>query len=73
MKIVTKLEINELCFFIMGDRVNEARVKGIDIAVTSSDVNITYTIDRNPLGGSYTNRIAEEDIFGTKQELLNSL
>jgi len=73
MEIKTLLDIYDECYFLMCDRINKAIIQEVWIKKTRNEINVTYIIDKNPCGTSYTITLSSNDVFATKQELLNSL
>lgn len=74
MKIETQHNIEDKVFFLFKDAVRQATIKSIDISIAhESEINITYTIKKNPAGSMYTLRFDECELFSTKQGLLESL
>lgn len=73
MKIETKFNIGNKCYFLMLDKVREAVIEEIETRNVQGQSNIIYTIDKNPAGSQYTKRLLEHEIFKTKQDLLDSL
>lgn len=73
MKIETKLNLQDKCFFLMLDAVREAVICRIETSNVVGETNVIYTIDKNPAGSQYTKRLLESEVFETKQELLDSL
>lgn len=73
MKIETKFDLNDKCYFLMGNMVNQAVIERIETSNVKGQSSVIYTIDRNPQGTQYTKRLSEHEVFKTKQDLLDSL
>lgn len=73
MEIKTKLNINDDTFFLFLNKVHSAKIREIETFSTENTTRIIYTIYENPAGSQHTTRFHEYEIFGTKQELLDSL
>jgi len=75
MKIETKLSVNQQAFFMMNNKVCEAKIIGIKVMVGNDAYPyITYEIDNNPAGTKYTTTgFNESEIFSHKQALLETL
>ena len=73
MKIETKLNIKDECYFLFCNKVKTGIVKDIQISVLKEKMYIKYSILFKDCDKTETKIYLEEDIFKTKQELLNSL
>ena len=73
MKIETKLNLRDKCYFLMHGKVRESRIQAIDILINESGNHSYYHVDNNPAGGQYTTRFSDNDIFNSKEDLLKSL
>jgi len=73
MKIETKLNLGDECFFIMGNKIRKAIVKSINVFIENNKEKLVkYEIEENPLG-DYRTYFYDNELFKTKQDLLNSL
>ena len=73
MKLETKLEIEDECYFLFCNKVKTGFVKDIQISVLKEKMYIKYSILFKDCDKAETKIYLEQDIFKTKQELLNSL
>jgi hypothetical protein len=73
MKIETKLNVEDECYFLFHNKVKTGEVKDIQISVLKEKMYIKYSILFNDCDKNEHKIYLEEDIFKTKQELLNSL
>ena len=69
MTIETKFGIGDNVWFISKDTAKYTKVIGINILCTADKINISYTYDSSN-GFTAAN---ENKVFGSKQELLDSL
>ena len=73
MTIKTKLDLNDECFFLMGNKINKAVIKEIETRNKREQSTVIYYINENPVGEQYTTRFLESELFETKQDLLETL
>ena len=73
MIIETKLEIEDECYFLFHNKVKTGFVKDIQISVLKEKMYIKYSILFKDCDKAETKMYLEEDIFKTKQDLLESL
>lgn len=73
MIIETKLEIEDECYFLFHNKVKTGFVKDIQISVLKEKMYIKYSILFKDCDKSETKIYLENDIFKTKQNLLESL
>mgnify|MGYP003642053252 FL=1 len=73
MRIETKLNIKDKCYFLMCDAVREATIERIETSNVKGQSDVIYTIDENPAGTQYTKRLLEHEVYETKQDLLDAL
>ena len=67
MEVQTKFNINDTVWFVVDNKVTQRRITGIEISVEDPALpKITYTT----IGGI---KYPEQDVFKTKQELIDSL
>ena len=67
MEVQTKFNINDTVWVVADNKVTQRRITGIEISVEDSALpKITYTT----IGGI---KYPEQDVFKTKQELIDSL
>ena len=72
MKIETKLNVEDECYFLHSNKVKTGFIKDIQISVLKEKMYIKYSIlfkNDDKAARIYL----EEDVFKTKQELLDSL
>jgi len=72
-QITFKHEINEEVYFMYMNKVRSARIIHISIKKDKRGVEIWYVIDKNPCGSSHTKNFNENELFGSKADLLESL
>lgn len=73
MKIETKLEIENECYFLYFNKVNTGIVKDIQISVLKERTYIKYTVLFKDCDKQESKIFLEDNVFKTKQELLASL
>jgi hypothetical protein len=73
MKIETKLNIKDKCYFLMRDAVREAIIERIETINVQGQSDVIYIINENPAGTQYTKRLLEREVYETKQDLLAAL
>ena len=73
MLIETKLDVGSTAFFMCLNQVRQSKVVNVDTYTSATDCKVVYTLKENPAGGQYTTRFSEEDVFKTKESLLESL
>ena len=73
MKIETKLNIGDICYFMTINKIFSSVIESISIRALRGELNIEYQIRNNQAGTQYTKLFSENEIFATKQDLLNSL
>lgn len=72
MKIETKLNVEDECYFLHSNKVKTGFIKDIQISVLKEKMYIKYSVlfkNDDKAARIYL----EEDVFKTKQELLDSL
>jgi hypothetical protein len=57
----------------MCDAVKEAVIERIETSNLQGQTDVIYTIDENPAGSQYTKRLLEQEVYETKQDLLDAL
>lgn len=57
----------------MCDTIREAVIERIETSNVIGQSDVIYTIDKNPAGSQYTNRLLEHEVYETKQDLLDNL
>jgi len=73
MTVKTKLNIGDICYFMINSKVLSSKVKTIDIYISDDSIRTRYWITENPAGSRYSNCFEDENIFATKELLLQSL
>lgn len=73
MTIETKLNISDECYLLCCNKVRTGIVKDIQISVLKEKMYIKYSILFNDSDKTEHKIYLEEDIFKTKQDLLDSL
>ena len=73
MKIITKLDIEDECYFLFNNKVNNGFIKDIEISVLKEKTYIKYSIVNKDENKPGTKLYLEEFVFKTKQDLLESL
>ncbi len=73
MTIKTKLNIGDIGYFMTQNAIYSAKVEYIEVLVKTGETRVIYGVDSNPCGHQYTSRFFEDEIFETKQDLLNNL
>lgn len=80
MKLETKFDVGQRVYFMSHNKVQNAIVLSIDICVSvlSSEysthkTDCIYTLDYRETYNSGFERVKEDVLFGSKQDLLNSL
>jgi hypothetical protein len=73
MKIETKLNIKDRCYFLMCDAVREAVIERIETSNLQGQTDVIYTIEENPAGSQYTKRLLEHEVYETIHDLLDAL
>lgn len=73
MKIETKLDVENECYFLHNNKVKTGFIKDIQISVLTEKMYIKYSVLFKDCDKAETKIFLEEDVFKTKQELLNSL
>lgn len=73
MKIETKLNVSDECYFLNNNKVKTGLVKDIQISVLKEKMYIKYSILFKDCDKEESKIFLEENIFKTKQELLDSL
>lgn len=73
MKIETKLDVENECYFLFANRVKTGFIKDIQISVLKEQTYIKYSILFKDCDRAETKIFLEENVFKTKQELLDSL
>jgi len=73
MKFTTKFNLGQTVFFIINSVIYNSEVESVDAFISVSKEWIRYEVKQNKAGTQYTTRFSESDVFGTKQELLDSL
>ena len=73
MKIETKLNVEDECYFLFHNKVKTGFVKDIQICILKEKMYIKYSILFKDCDKAETKIYLEEAIFKTKQELLHSL
>lgn len=73
MKIETKLNVEDECYFLHSNKVKTGFIKDIQISVLKEKMYIKYSVLFKNDDKAETKIYLEEDVFKTKQELLDSL
>lgn len=73
MKVETKLNVEDECYFLFHNKVKTGFVKDIQIFILKEKMYIKYSILFKDCDKAETKIYLEEAIFKTKQELLHSL
>ncbi len=79
MKIETKLDIGDTAFFMTQSKVYSSEIESIDVHVTQSgiyktgNVSTKYWVKINPAGAQYTTCFYDNEIFASKELLLETL
>lgn len=73
MKIETKLNVEDECYFLFHNKVKTGFVKEIQIFILKEKMYIKYSILFKDCDKAETKIYLEEYVFKTKQELLESL
>ena len=66
MEIKTKFSVNDIIWCIYENKAIRAKITAVSITVDTANTVIEYTIDRDE-------RLYENQVFSTKEELINSL
>ena len=73
MVVKTKLNIGDYAYFMFKEKVRTEKITAIEIRVTADGIKIDYLVAQNPCGTQYTRYFSDFAVFGSKEELLNSL
>lgn len=73
MKIETKLNLKDTCYFLTQNAVRQSKIVRIEVRIAEDKCDILYTVESNPAGGQYKTMFNEHEIFLTKEELLKTL
>ena len=74
MKIETKFDPKQKVFFLFENRVCTEFIEEIKITIDSAGIQyVEYIVNDNPMGSPYGKLFLEEQLFTTKQDLLDSL
>jgi len=74
MKIQTKFDTNQPVFFLYKNKVIESNIDSITITIDIHDrIKYVYTIKETAKSEFSTSRFNENELFSTKQLLLDSL
>jgi len=66
MKVTTKFNIGDVVWYVSDNKVNKLDVTGVVIDVDDTGTKIEYYLH-------YDIKLTEEELFKTKEELLESL
>ena len=77
-KFNTKFKVEEIVYTLINKKITEVRVEKIEANVTITDcdksiINIKYSIVKNDYTRKYFGYCPEEDLYRTKEELINNL
>lgn len=67
MEVKTKFEIGDVVFHISDNKIKEQKVTGVGISVSDNNTLIIYTL------GPGDEKVAEDNLYKTKEEVLNTL
>jgi len=72
MRIETKLNIGDVGYFMTNNQMYSSAVKQIETRTIGGVTDTTYTVANNP-AGDYKTRFDEDEIFGSIDDLFQSL
>ena len=74
MNIITKFDCGQEVFVLFQNKIRTMEIEDIDISVIQGINNAPkYTVYKNPAGSQWTKIFLENELYGTKQDLLDSL
>ena len=77
-KFNTKFKVGEILHTLINKKITEVRIEKIEANITITDcdnsvINIKYSLILNDYTHKYLGYCPEEDLYKTKEELINDL